>query len=153
MYCLCRFCCSVYCLYVDVYCTNATGCQPNCSKQIYITYTATLYRVYECMAFYLRSHPWRGGWVPAKHCLYVCWKTVLFADWLCGIHDNGHIDTELTGKRETCDMVEPWVKRVQFRRRSRKCRRIICRQLWAWVYCRLTVWWGFQERRALWFIK
>jgi hypothetical protein len=30
MYCL-FFCRSVYCLYVNVYCTNATGCQPNCS--------------------------------------------------------------------------------------------------------------------------
>jgi hypothetical protein len=28
-------CCSVYCLCVNVYCTTATGCQPNCSKQIY----------------------------------------------------------------------------------------------------------------------
>jgi hypothetical protein len=27
---------SVYCLCVNVYCTAATGCQPNCSKQIYI---------------------------------------------------------------------------------------------------------------------
>ena len=26
-----QLCCSVYCLYVNVYCTNATGCQPNCS--------------------------------------------------------------------------------------------------------------------------
>jgi len=24
-------CCSVYCLYVNVDCTTATGCQPNCS--------------------------------------------------------------------------------------------------------------------------
>jgi len=24
-------CCSVYCLCVNVYCTTATGCQPNCS--------------------------------------------------------------------------------------------------------------------------
>ena len=28
-------CCSVYCLCVSVYCTTATGCQPNCSYQIY----------------------------------------------------------------------------------------------------------------------
>jgi hypothetical protein len=28
---LCRLCCSVYCLCVNVYCTAATGCQPNCS--------------------------------------------------------------------------------------------------------------------------
>jgi hypothetical protein len=28
-------CCSVYCLCVHVYCTTATGCQPNYSKQIY----------------------------------------------------------------------------------------------------------------------
>jgi hypothetical protein len=27
-------CCSVYCLCVNVYCTTATGCQPNCSEQI-----------------------------------------------------------------------------------------------------------------------
>ena len=25
------FCCFVYCLCVNVYCTAATGCQPNCS--------------------------------------------------------------------------------------------------------------------------
>jgi hypothetical protein len=28
-------CCSVYCLCVNVYCTTATGCQPNCSWCIY----------------------------------------------------------------------------------------------------------------------
>jgi len=28
-------CCSMYCLYVNVYCTTATRCQPNCSYQIY----------------------------------------------------------------------------------------------------------------------
>ena len=27
--------CTVYCLCVNVYCTAATGCQPNCSHQIY----------------------------------------------------------------------------------------------------------------------
>jgi hypothetical protein len=31
MYCLCRLCCPMYCLCVNVYCTTATGCQPNCS--------------------------------------------------------------------------------------------------------------------------
>jgi len=31
MYCLCRLCCSVHCLCVNVYCTTATGWQPNCS--------------------------------------------------------------------------------------------------------------------------
>jgi hypothetical protein len=29
--CSVSLCCSVYCLYVNVYCTTATGCQPNCS--------------------------------------------------------------------------------------------------------------------------
>jgi hypothetical protein len=29
--CMFRSLYSVYCLYVNVYCTNATGCQPNCS--------------------------------------------------------------------------------------------------------------------------
>ena len=33
-YCV-SLCCSVYCLFVNVYCTTATGCQPNCSYQIY----------------------------------------------------------------------------------------------------------------------
>ena len=28
-------CCSVYCLWINVYCTTASGCQPNCSQQIY----------------------------------------------------------------------------------------------------------------------
>ena len=28
-----ELCCSVYCLCVNVYCTTATGCQPNCSQQ------------------------------------------------------------------------------------------------------------------------
>jgi len=31
----CYLCCSMYCLCVNVYCTTATGWQPNCSKQIY----------------------------------------------------------------------------------------------------------------------
>jgi len=35
MYCLCRLCCSVSCLCVNVYCTTATRCQPNCSQKIY----------------------------------------------------------------------------------------------------------------------
>ena len=29
------YCCTVYCLCVNVYCTAATGCQSNCSLQIY----------------------------------------------------------------------------------------------------------------------
>jgi hypothetical protein len=31
----CQLCCHMYCLCVNVYCTTATGCQPNCSKQTY----------------------------------------------------------------------------------------------------------------------
>jgi hypothetical protein len=31
MYCLCRLCYTVYCFCVNMYCTTATGCQPNCS--------------------------------------------------------------------------------------------------------------------------
>jgi hypothetical protein len=31
MYVLFLLCCSMYCLRVIVYCTTATGCQPNCS--------------------------------------------------------------------------------------------------------------------------
>jgi len=33
-------CCSVYCLCVNVYCTDATGCQPICSYQICIISSA-----------------------------------------------------------------------------------------------------------------
>ena len=33
-YCV-SLCCSVYCLCLKVYCTTVTGCQPNCSYQIY----------------------------------------------------------------------------------------------------------------------
>jgi hypothetical protein len=40
-------CCSVYCLCVNVYCTTATGCQPNCSQQIYhIIYHIISYHIY-----------------------------------------------------------------------------------------------------------
>ena len=35
MSCLCRLHCSMYCLCVNVHCTSATGCELNCSKQIY----------------------------------------------------------------------------------------------------------------------
>jgi len=38
-------CCSVYCLCVDVYCTAATGCQPNRSQQIYQYQYATCFGV------------------------------------------------------------------------------------------------------------
>ena len=40
-------CCSVYCLCVNVYCTAATGCQPNCSWQIYhiISYHIISYHI------------------------------------------------------------------------------------------------------------
>ena len=31
----CYLFCSIYCLCVNVYCTTATGCQPNCSWQMY----------------------------------------------------------------------------------------------------------------------
>ena len=33
MYCLCRLCCSMYCLCANVYCTTASVCQPNSSYQ------------------------------------------------------------------------------------------------------------------------
>jgi hypothetical protein len=36
MYCFCRLCCSMYCLRVNVYCTTATACQPNCSSIYHI---------------------------------------------------------------------------------------------------------------------
>ena len=30
-YCFCRLCCSIYCLFINMYCTTATGSIPNCS--------------------------------------------------------------------------------------------------------------------------
>ena len=52
---LCKFlfgysaslCCSVYCFCVDVYCTTASGCQPNCSYEIYhiISYHIISYHI------------------------------------------------------------------------------------------------------------
>ena len=41
-------CCSVYCLCVNVYCTTATGCQPNCSQQIYQYQYATCFDIKKC---------------------------------------------------------------------------------------------------------
>jgi hypothetical protein len=52
-------CCSVYCLYVNVYCTTATGCHPNCSWQIYhiifssIRPTYTVYKFVQNVIEYL----------------------------------------------------------------------------------------------------
>jgi hypothetical protein len=37
MYCLCQLCCSMYCLCVNVYCTTAIRCQPNCSYKYIIS--------------------------------------------------------------------------------------------------------------------
>ena len=41
-------CCSVYCLCVTVYCTNATGCQPNCSWQMYHKISHTKLQISVC---------------------------------------------------------------------------------------------------------
>ena len=35
-------CCSMYCLCVNVHCTTAPACQPDCSKQIYHTSISSL---------------------------------------------------------------------------------------------------------------
>ena len=51
---VCSFslCCSVYCLYVNVYCTTATGCQSNRSKQIYHSiYLMIYFSVRTCKLF------------------------------------------------------------------------------------------------------
>jgi hypothetical protein len=42
-------CCSVYCLCVNVYCTVATGCQPNCSQQIYHISCQDLIRIMDTL--------------------------------------------------------------------------------------------------------
>jgi hypothetical protein len=42
-------CCFLYCLCVNVYCTAATGCQPNCSKQIY-------HIIYHIIPYHITSH-------------------------------------------------------------------------------------------------
>ena len=43
-------CCSVYCLCVNVYCTTATGCQPNCSLRMY----------------HIIAPSWRSGYAKEK---------------------------------------------------------------------------------------
>ena len=42
---LCRFCCSIYCLRVNVYCTTATGWQLNFSKNT--SYRIKSYHIWE----------------------------------------------------------------------------------------------------------
>ena len=51
-------CCSVYCLCVNVYCTAATGCQPNCSHQIYhiTSYHITSYHIILYHTFVTNKH-------------------------------------------------------------------------------------------------
>ena len=39
---------SMYCLFLNVYCTTATGCQPNCSNQMYLTITHIILYRYQC---------------------------------------------------------------------------------------------------------
>jgi hypothetical protein len=46
-------CCSVYCLYVNVYCTTATGWLPNCNYQIYRH--TTIYGLLHKMKGYITS--------------------------------------------------------------------------------------------------
>ena len=66
-YCV-SLCCSVYCLCVNVYCTTATGCQPNCSYRIYIisnniiSYRKTLS---QCLTLFTAYITWTDlGWNP-----------------------------------------------------------------------------------------
>jgi len=68
-YCLCilimyvlYFLFSLYCLCVNVYCTTATGCRPNCSEQIAVTVRqfastklATIFRVLKNLTAVIRS--------------------------------------------------------------------------------------------------
>ena len=61
---LCMFCsvysvslyCSVYCLCVNVYCITATGCQPNCSQQIYIYIYIYIYIGLFYLSIFLKKH-------------------------------------------------------------------------------------------------
>ena len=46
-------CCSMYCLCVNVYCTAATGCQPNCSYKTY------------------QYHGWMDGWINIQIDSYI----------------------------------------------------------------------------------
>jgi len=50
------FCCPVYCLCVNVYCTTATGCQPNCSQQIYHIISYIIYRIISYIISYNISY-------------------------------------------------------------------------------------------------
>ena len=58
-------CCSVYCLCVNVYCTTASGCRPNCSWQIYhiisyhiISHHITSYHIisYHIISYHITYH-------------------------------------------------------------------------------------------------
>jgi hypothetical protein len=52
-------CCSVYFLHVNVYCTTATGCQPNCSYQIYhIISIAEVKKKVQLKLFYSSGPSW-----------------------------------------------------------------------------------------------
>ena len=56
----CYLCCYMYCLCVNVYCTTATGCLPNCSWQIYriISYHIISYRIvsYHIISYHISYH-------------------------------------------------------------------------------------------------
>ena len=43
-----QLCCSVYCLRVNVYCTTATECKPNCSWQIYHHIIISYHHIIKC---------------------------------------------------------------------------------------------------------
>jgi hypothetical protein len=52
-------CCSVYCLCVNLYCTTATGCRPNCSYQIYhIISIAEVKKKVQLKLFYTSGPSW-----------------------------------------------------------------------------------------------
>ena len=49
-------CCSVYCLCVNVYCTTATGCHPNCSKKYILSYRIISYNISYHISYHIVSY-------------------------------------------------------------------------------------------------
>jgi len=72
--CSVSLCCSVYCLCVNVYCTTATGCQPNCSWQIY--HIISYHISYHIISHYITSYhipyhiPYISYHISSYHVIY-----------------------------------------------------------------------------------
>jgi len=58
-------CCSVYCLCVNVYCTTATGCHPNCSQEYILSYRIISYNISYHISYHIVSY--RISYIVSYH--------------------------------------------------------------------------------------